>query len=880
MIQRLICSVMCAAALSAGAQTKLTSSQLNTAKTGKTYGNVSVHDPSIYYDKDQTKFYVIGSHLGMGSSSNLSVWSGINTGANHSTLLGGKPYYTAFDSCPTHEVQVKNGTTISTKTLPSFNAGDFCSIYASDRNSWISGDMWAPDVIWNPNMNKYCMYLSLNGDNWASVIVLLTSDYPDHGFTYEAPIVFGGFNGVPYNGKKVDIKNTDMSLVTGSTGHPTRFTQVGGGWGNYYPNCIDPNVFFDQEGEMWLAYGSWSGGIWMLKLDKNTGLRDYTYTYSGITADMNATSDQYFGKKIAGGYYVSGEGPYIRYINGYYYLFMSYGFMVAGYDNYGTSSQKTTGGYEMRIFRSTSPTGPYKDASGNSAIYTSYQLNYGKNSATNRGMRILGAMKGWDGFASSGETAQGHNSAIVDKNGNAFVVYHTKFDNSKNNNYGHQLRVQQLFQNEKGWLCASPFRYSRTTTTQTDIDTKRMFTAKQVAGTYKFIMHPYKLDWANWQWAEPVTVTLTEDGKITGDKTGTWEFSQDGKSYVKLVIGGVYYYGVAIQDYDYRYADMPSLCITATNNAGVPVWLYEHNSKAALADAYDRVKAWASAIGTDAPSLDHVDAKYEIFDYGSKEPVEGIISEDGKLIPSMEKQHISLIATLTSDLGDFYTTYGTKYNSIYTVPAVFEYPMSAQQTTTAAWWTNFSKKDYVLKAGETLRFRFYNNNDNGTANYHNWCLYGASATHGAADYKEYFGIRNDGWDNAAGSNTGITHDFDWNTFVKDMNGSFVDLTADYSSTGVFTMNATITTTLGKEYHYSYTKTVSGKPDLTLFFVSEGSHIASVADVNSDGVVDYKDVNAVVSVICGGKANVKADVNRDGKVNILDVATVTAVLCGK
>ena len=116
-------------------------------------------------------------------------------------------------------------------------------------------------------------------------------------FKYEAPIVFGGFNNVSYSGKKVDVAKTDMQIVTGSNSLPTRFSSAGSKWGTYYPNCIDPCSFYDEDGELWLAYGSWSGGIFMLKLDKNTGLRDYTYTYSGTTLDANATSDQYFGRK-------------------------------------------------------------------------------------------------------------------------------------------------------------------------------------------------------------------------------------------------------------------------------------------------------------------------------------------------------------------------------------------------------------------------------------------------------------------------------------------------------------------------------------------------------------------------------------------------------
>ena len=48
------------------------------------------------------------------------------------------------------------------------------------------------------------------------------------------------------------------------------------------------------------------------------------------------------------------------------------------------------GGYDMRIFRSSSPTGPYKDTRGNAVIYKSYELNFGPSASTNRGMKMLG----------------------------------------------------------------------------------------------------------------------------------------------------------------------------------------------------------------------------------------------------------------------------------------------------------------------------------------------------------------------------------------------------------------------------------------------------------------------------------------------------------
>lgn len=73
-----------------------------------------------------------------------------------------------------------------------------------------------------------------------------------------------------------------------------------------------------------MTYGSWSGGIYILELDKTTGKVIYPGKNSK-TADGRVV-DEYFGTKIAGGFRKSGEGPYILYDkdSDYYYLYVSY----------------------------------------------------------------------------------------------------------------------------------------------------------------------------------------------------------------------------------------------------------------------------------------------------------------------------------------------------------------------------------------------------------------------------------------------------------------------------------------------------------------------------------------------------------------------------
>ena len=429
----------------------------------------------------------------------------------------------------------------------------------SDSNYDINGNMWAPDVIWNPTMRKWCYYLSINGDQWHSSIILLTSDYITGPYLYQGPVVCCGFYDTSHS-----YKETDLELVLGSQSSlPARYNR-GGNWGKRWPHTIDPSVFYDDNGKLWLVYGSWSGGIWMLELDESTGLRDYNVSYPVSGGDDGVTSDPYFGTKIAGGYYVSGEGPYIEHIGNYYYLFVSYGFY------------SPDGGYEMRVFRSSNPNGPYTDCNGTNAIFTSYVMNYG-TSGDKRGEKIMGAYNNW-GTMTVGECAQGHNSIIAANDGRTYLVYHTKFNN---NTIFHEVRVHQVFVNADGWLVAAPFEYNGETTTDAQIASQKPFTKAQIAGTYKVLVHKYGMNYANYEEVSPVEVKLDADGNVTGALSGSYTVTS-GTGYITLTLGGVKYKGVLLEEMMDGQRVL-TVSFTACSSSGVNIWGWKRHPKCDLA---------------------------------------------------------------------------------------------------------------------------------------------------------------------------------------------------------------------------------------------------------------------------------------------------------
>ena len=100
-------------------------------------------------------------------------------------------------------------------------------------------------------------------------------------------------------------------------------------------NAIDPAVIADG-GKLWMSFGSFWEGIFLLELEPATGL-----------AKKNA-------KPVKLAMYPEIEAPFIHKHGGYYYLFVNWGKCCRGVDST----------YEIRIGRSKSITGPYLDREG------------------------------------------------------------------------------------------------------------------------------------------------------------------------------------------------------------------------------------------------------------------------------------------------------------------------------------------------------------------------------------------------------------------------------------------------------------------------------------------------------------------------------------
>ena len=457
------------------------------------YNDMAVHDPSVIKAADGT-FYVFGSHLSVAKSTDLMSWTRVADGVNDQN-----PLFNTYSS------EIAEGI------------------------AWTDGYVgnWAANVIQAPN-GKYWFYYNHCGQNDPREVV------PTEVCFHRSYLGLAESDSIegPYVDKGIFLRSDYRSpeefasfpLDNGQTTYD-RFKD---------PNVIDPTAFYDKNNQMWMVYGSYSGGIFILRMDETTGKPE---------------AGQGYGKPLTGGGLAAVEGSFIVYNPDadYYYMFTS----IGGYN--------ATGGYNIRVSRSKNPDGPYLDAAGNDMLLAKTNTE----TLSKYGVKLMGGFnfvsEVGDVTDSWGYLAPGHNSAYYDAaTKKTLLVTHTRFPNRGEE---HSVRVHEMWVNKDGWLVSSPQRYA-------PIEGTNVVDANDLVGDYRFINHGLDTNSAA---HNSVYIRLNDDRTITGEVSGYYRLSDTDNKRITLVLGSDTYEGVMAWQWDAAAARLVPT-FSAISTKGVSVW--------------------------------------------------------------------------------------------------------------------------------------------------------------------------------------------------------------------------------------------------------------------------------------------------------------------
>ncbi|MBI3349405.1 MAG: arabinan endo-1,5-alpha-L-arabinosidase [Burkholderiales bacterium] len=216
-------------------------------------------------------------------------------------------------------------------------------------------DVWAPKVFTHRGRVWALYSISTFGKN-RSAIGLISSDKPDGG----------------------DWRDEGLVVQSSATD-------------NF--NAIDPDLFADTDGRLWLSYGSFWGGIRLTELSADT---------------LRPIGETQFIARRKGGI----EAPTIQKHGDWFYLFASYDLCCRGADST----------YNIRVGRSRSVTGPYLDRDG-------------KDLMDAGGTPLLAGGARWKG--------PGHQDVVGD-----WLVHHAYDTESGGKPH---LRIKRLSWSDDGW---------------------------------------------------------------------------------------------------------------------------------------------------------------------------------------------------------------------------------------------------------------------------------------------------------------------------------------------------------------------------------------------------------------------------------------------
>jgi arabinan endo-1,5-alpha-L-arabinosidase len=446
------------------------------------FTNVSVHDPSVI--KVGNEYYVFGSHLAAARTTDLMNWTLVADGVTNANPL-----------IPTVLTELQ------------------------DTFSWSEvNDLWAPDVVRLADGKFYFYYDSCRGDAPLSALGVAVSDNVNGPYRNRQRFLRSGMTGLSEDG----VTNYDAQV---------------------HPNVVDPQTFFDHTGGLWMIYGSYSGGIFILEMDETTGLPE---------------PGQGYGKHLLGGDHARIEGAYVIYnaTTGFYYLFTSFGGLAAN------------GGYNIRVARSQLPDGPYFDAAGTdmSTVRGNPNVLFDDTRIAPHGQKLMGnfqfALAAGESGTAVGYVSPGHNSAFFDAaTGQYLLFFHTRFPARGE---VHEVRVHQLFFNSQGWPVAAPLRFAPLSLASPAVSADVLNT--DVPGAYKYVDHGKDISATV---KNSQSIRLNADGSVVGAVTGIW--LHRGANLVDLTIGGATFNGVLSRQWNPG-SNRFVVTFSAQSNAGVSIW--------------------------------------------------------------------------------------------------------------------------------------------------------------------------------------------------------------------------------------------------------------------------------------------------------------------
>ncbi len=450
-----------------------------------TFKNASVHDPSVIRTNDG--WYVFGSHLAAAKSPDLMNWQQIASGVS-----------------ATNPLFLRGSANVLTELAETF--------------SWAQSDtLWAADVKQLADGRFYMYYNACKGDSPRSALGIAVADRVEG----------------PYVDKGIILR----SGMWGQASHDGTIYDA-----MKHPNTVDPHVFSDNAGRLWMIYGSYSGGIFIMQMNPSNGM---------------PLAGQGYGKRLMGGNHSRIEGAYVMYspATSHYYLFTSFGGLDA------------SGGYNMRVARSLRPDGPYLDAQGKDMAEVKSDPAkplFDDASIAPHGVKLMGNFLfdrklGEPGAGiGTGYVSPGHNSAYYDAaTGQYFLIFHARFPERGEQ---HEIRVHQMFMNADGWPVVAPYRYAK----EKAAAVRREF----VVGDYLYVNHGKDISAAV---KKSQSITLGNDGRITGAVSGTWRLY--GANNVELFVTGAAspYKGVFLNQWN-ETSQSYAMTFSALSREGVAVF--------------------------------------------------------------------------------------------------------------------------------------------------------------------------------------------------------------------------------------------------------------------------------------------------------------------